>query len=601
MKKLIITLILVLCSMIFFGQSKSGKLIILHTNDIHSNLTGFSPESEYTPCVINNDLTLAGFARMATIIKNEKEKNNDNLLVVDAGDFLMGSFFHTQELETGFQLNIMKEMGYDILSIGNHEFDYGSETIAKIINKSLTNGDIPNLTLSNIKFDSKSEQDDLFEDLYKNNIIKPYHIFEKSGLRIGVFGILGKDAEESAPKIKPLKITDRIKQAKKLVKILKEQEKVDLIICLSHSGLTYDNKKGKWLGEDAELAEKVKGINLIISAHTHTELYEPIWVNDIPIVQAGSLGKNIGRFEINIQKSKILSAKYQLLKIDDNISGNCDIDEKIKTQIAVIDNKLLNPLGLTYNKILAETSYELICDEYGDVQFSNLGPMLADAIHYYVNNYSGVKTDMSIIATGVIRDRIRVGNTGMQTVPDIFKLVSLGEGSDSIPGYPLSQVYLTGKELKSVLELLILASKKQPAYYCFFGGVEIFYNSEKGFMKKIQRIEIGGEEIDFSKNNKKLYAITANSYMLEFIGAINKMSYGLIKVKPKDINANIITDFKTSWIDFNSEKEGIQEGKEWIAVTKYISSFEDTNGNGIPDFPEKYLKPIIRVIDIKKD
>ena len=103
MKKFNLIFIAILFSSIgLFSQGKSGKLIILHTNDLHSNLTGFSPEIEYSPCVTGNDSTLAGFSRIAALIDIEKRKNSDNLLVLDAGDFLMGTFFHIYEADNGF-------------------------------------------------------------------------------------------------------------------------------------------------------------------------------------------------------------------------------------------------------------------------------------------------------------------------------------------------------------------------------------------------------------------------------------------------------------------------------------------------------------------
>ncbi len=597
MKKLLTIGLSLILSLGLFSQEKSGKLIILHTNDLHSNLTGFSPELEYTPCNISDDGTFAGFARIASVIDIDKKKNPDNTLVLDAGDFLMGTFFHMFEEENGFQLGLMKKMGYDIVGFGNHEFDFGPASLTRIIKTSMSNGEIPALTLANVEFDKKCADDDSFADLYNIGIIKKYQIIERDGLKIGVFGLIGDDATLVAPNAKPVKITNRIKAAKKIVKILENEEEVDFIICLSHSGVELD-KKGNWDGEDVELAKKADGIDLIVSGHTHTVLTEPIWINETPIIQSGSQGINIGRFEINIHQGEIASAKYQLIPINDEIKGDCNIHKEIAGRIRLIDDELLKPMGLGYYKPLAETDYELVCEEYGDLDSSNLGPLVADALYYYVNEFSIESADVTLIATGVIRDKFMPGKNGTQTVSDIFRIVSLGSGKDDIPGYPLAKVYLTAKELKSVLELLHIASKMKPAYYCFYGGLELEYDSNKGLFKKIQSIKIGGKEIDLSKKNKTLYGLTANSYMLEFLGEIKSMSFGLIKVKPKHKNGEYITNYETTWIDFDSKLEGIQEGKEWMAVVKYLQTFEDTDGNNVPNFPDKYRVPIQRQKDI---
>lgn len=594
-------LLIILIPFLSFAQSKSGKIIILHTNDLHSNLTGFGPEIEYTPCLLGDDNTLGGFSRIAALIQNEIRSFPNQVIVLDAGDFLMGTFFHLFEQEHGFQLGLMKKMGYDVVSIGNHEFDFGPEALAKIINSTLNNyGDIPNLTLSNIEFSKKSNKDDALEDLYNKGIIKPYTIIERGGIKIGVFGLLGVDADNVSPYKKPVKVTNRIKKAKEIVKVLKAKENVDLVICLSHCGVAYDSKSGKWSGEDVELAEKVKGIDIIVGGHTHHEIMDPIVINNTYILQTGSQGKKIGRLEINFNEGKMANAKYQLINIDDKIYGDCKIHQEIAGRIKLIDDELLKPMGLGYYRSLVETNFELESSEQQNLDSTNLGPFIADALKYYINNYSPVKTDITMVAAGVIRDKIYVGNKGIQSAPDIFRIMSLGEGDDNIPGYPLAMVFLTGREIKNVIELLLVAQKMKPSYYCFYSGVKVEYDGTKGFLKKIKKIYIANEDIDFSKKNKKLYAVAANSYMLDFLGEINRMTFGLVKVIPKDLNGNKIKDNKSTWIDFDDQKPGIQEGKEWLALIKYLQSFNDLNNNNIPDIPNSYTKPVPRIIDISK-
>lgn len=121
------------------------KIVLLHTNDLHSRLTGYAPESQYTPLTTGDDATVGGFARIATIIREVKEaaaKENILPLVVDAGDFLMGTLFQGLEANTGFQLRLMKTMGFDVICIGNHEFDYGPAKLSEIIENSKKGGEI---------------------------------------------------------------------------------------------------------------------------------------------------------------------------------------------------------------------------------------------------------------------------------------------------------------------------------------------------------------------------------------------------------------------------------------------------------------------------
>ena len=133
MKTAFIYLVMIFLFLTASAQN-SDKLIILHTNDLHSRLNGFAPESDYSPLVINNDNTTGGFARIAAVIKQEKDENGPEVLAIDGGDFLMGTLFHSLETKTGFQLQLMEKMGYDVVCLGNHEFDFGPGKIADIIN-----------------------------------------------------------------------------------------------------------------------------------------------------------------------------------------------------------------------------------------------------------------------------------------------------------------------------------------------------------------------------------------------------------------------------------------------------------------------------------
>ena len=587
MKKTLSVLILFLLLLNLQAQT-AQKIVILHTNDIHSRLIGYAPESNYTPLTLNDDKTIGGFARIATIIENEVKSNSGTTLVIDAGDFLMGTLFQELEPTTGFQLRLMKTMGYDVVCIGNHEFDFGDEKLADMVSSAAKGGEIPPVLLGNAVFDKKASGDDAIEQLFSSGTMGRKYIMEKNGLKIGFFSLMGKVADENAAYAPPLKFSNQVRSARKLVGEL-ENEKCDIIICLSHSGVGLD-KKGEWAGEDVELAKKVRGIDIIISGHTHTKLEKPIMVNGIPVVQAGEYGQYVGKLELTYDKGTVTVDNYSLLPVDDRTAGDPRINQLIEDQKKLVNNEILKPIGMDYSKPVAESGFLLECNEMGDIKGSNLGPLVADAIHSYLNNHTRNGIDVSMVAVGVIRDKIV---PGMQSAPDIFRIMSMGEGKDNIPGYPLSRIYITGKELKSVLEILQMASKSVPDNYCYYSGIRVEYDPKGGLLNKIRKIEIIDRigkirDVDFSKKNKALYSVAANSYMLEFVGIIKKMSFGLINVVPKDASGGKITDMKTAVIDMDETKDGVQEGKEWLAIMEYLSSMKDTNGNGIPDVDEKY-------------
>ena len=266
----------------------------------------------------------------------------------------------------------------------------------------------------------------------------------------------------------------------------------------------------------------------------------------------------------------------------------------------MITDKILSPLGLNYSSVITETSFPLIYQEGSNAQTSNVAPLITDAIYAYVNSHDASGTDVVLFPGGMIRDNIEPGRTGKQSVADLFRVVCLGSGNDKRPGYPLARVYVTGKELKGILEILYLAPSSSPDNYMYYGGLKAAFNPDKGLLRKIVSISTGNDlkgfvPVDWSKQNTKLYSLTANTYILEFVGMIKKLSKGLVRVTLKDAKGNPIPSLGEAIMDADPSMPGTQEMKEWIAMLWYLQQQPDTNGNGIPDVPETYRTGIARL------
>jgi 5'-nucleotidase len=486
----------------------------------------------------------------------------------------------------------MKDMGYDVIGLGNHEYEFGPEWLASVIGASAQRGKIPSLLIGNARFDKNDKRDDELEKEVSYNLLSRTVIITREGIKIGFFSILGKNAVSVAPKAEPVRFEKQIAFAKKMVKEL-ISEKCNIIICISHSGVSKD-RNGKWSGEDVELAKSVKGIDIIIGGHSHTKLDQPVMIEGVPIVQTGEFGQFVGALSLSYASDRLKVDGYRLIPVDDKVMGDKKINSLIEGQKDMINLEILKPLGLDYNKPVAGTVFKIEGNDMGDYLNSNIGPFIADAIQYYVNKHNKKGTDLSMVAAGMIFDKIV---PGIQTVPDIFRVMPLGSGSDEIPGYALSRLFITGRELKNVLEILLIAGKSDPENYCYYSGIKVDFNPDKGLFKKIRKIEIihpdgNAINVDFSKKNKALYSVTADSYMLEFIGIIKKMSFGLINIVPKDEDGNKIKQVKTMVIDMDGNRNGIQEGKEWLALIEFLGSMTDTNADGIPDIDIKYSVPV---------
>jgi len=127
-----------------------------------------------------------------------------------------------------------------------------------------------------------------------------------------------------------------------------------------------------------------------------------------------------------------------------------------------------------------------------------------------------------------------------------------------------------------------------------------YYNPKKIMLHKVQKIVLNGKPIDLSKKNPKLYSITADTYLLSFIGRVKKLSKGLVNVVPKFADGSTVHNMNNAIIDFNKNKKGVQEKTEWLAVTRYMQQLKDVNGNGIPDIPMKYKPALSNRIVVKK-
>lgn len=260
-----------------FKSLETKHLTVLHTNDVHSYIDPFPPTHPKNP-------NMGGVARRAALIETIK-KENPNVLLLDAGDIFQGTpYFNYYGGELEFKL--MSMMKYDLATIGNHDFDNGIEGLYK---------QLPNAT-----FDFVSANYD-FKNTIMNGHVKPYKIFHKEGIKIGVFGLgVGLDGLVDKKNYKETVYNNPVGISQDMARILKQEEKCNLVICLSHIGYQYKGEPDKIC--DVKLAGLTKDIDLIIGGHTHTFLDKPTILKnadgkDVLVNQVGCYGINLGRID----------------------------------------------------------------------------------------------------------------------------------------------------------------------------------------------------------------------------------------------------------------------------------------------------------------
>ena len=442
------TIFLILC---FFAVGilafAENRLSIIHTNDLHSHILGFSPNGDYSPESVNDDETIGGWARISTVMKEIRASKNNPVVTVDAGDYSMGSLFHTITREAAIELMLMDAMGFDATTFGNHEFDFGPEALGQSLGSAFKHGRYPVIVASNTQCSEESPADDELEKYFINGMVKEYYVQEKGGIKIGYFGLTGVDAIKVSPFLKPLTFSDQIETSKKMVSVLREEENVDVVICLSHGGLNEDPK----LSEDQVLAKSVPGIDVIISAHTHDLLQQPIIEGDTIIVQVGEYGKYIGLIDLIIDDDKNISLEnYELTKIDDSIPGDPEISNLIAESRNKIDEIFLAEHDLKSDTVIAETDFDLNLIGHE----CNLGNLIADSIKWSVENAEkdipgSAPVALAVQCNGMIRDDMLTGKTGKITTADAFRAQPLGiEMKEQTIGYPILSFYITAGEIK---------------------------------------------------------------------------------------------------------------------------------------------------------
>ena len=269
-----------------FSTIDTKKITILHTNDTHSHIDPFPADHPKNP-------NMGGAARRATIIESIR-KEEKNVLLLDAGDIFQGTpYFNYYGGELEFKL--MSMMQYDLATMGNHDFDNGIDGFYT--------------QLPHAKFDFVSANYD-FKNTVLNDIVKPYKIIIKDGIKIGIFG-LGVQLDGLVDKklYKETVYNNPIEVAQDMTRILKEEKKCDLVICLSHLGFKYKDEPEK--PSDIVLAQKTKNIDLIIGGHTHTFLDKPVIEKnsegkEVLINQVGCFGVNLGRIDFYLTNDKLL-------------------------------------------------------------------------------------------------------------------------------------------------------------------------------------------------------------------------------------------------------------------------------------------------------
>lgn len=586
-KKIRILLSVVLIgAFLFTGQKVLGEnektVSVLFTHDMHSHIdvekvrrNGQEGES-------------GGLAKIKTVKDSTEEKYKGTFLL-DAGDFAMGTPFQTVFRERASELKTMAEVGFDATTLGNHEFDYRAKGLGQMFDAASQYNKpkvkMPTFVMANIDWENSfkdkskiiSENAKTLKKSMDKFGVVDYSIIEKNGIKMAVFGVLGREAIANAP-LSGLKFKDFVARSKEVVEEIKKNGGYDIIVCLSHSGT---NEKNFDKSEDLELAKAVPDIDLIVSGHSHTELKEAKTIGNTHIVSCGEYNHNVGHIVLKKNGDRYKISDYKLIKLDENIEGNKDIQKVVDGFKKDVDSDFFKKYGYISNSVLAKNDIKFNeISKFAKTQGEDpLGSLIADSYLDIANKNLKAdekKYDVSLVPAGVVRGSFETGDI---TASDAFNVSSLGFGEDEKVGYPLVGVYLTGKELKAIAEVDATVSDNLEVARLYMSGLGYTINQKRLFLNRATDVRLIDKEGNTTAqlDNSKLYHVVGGLYSCQMLSYVKEQSHGLLSIEPKDKDGNIIKDFNKHIIH-NSKGEEI---KEWYALASYIDDFD---GNRVPGY-----------------
>jgi 5'-nucleotidase len=456
------------------AQESRFSLRILHTNDHHAHLEP----------VKFGDRLLGGIARRRTLIEQiraESKTNQEPLLLLDAGDIFQGTLYFNQYLGQA-DLDFYNALAYDASTIGNHEFDRGQQVLADFIAKA--------------KFPIISANIDIAPESPLYGKVRPWHVLDIQGEKIGMFGLTTPDTAILASVGDGVKFTDPIAAARKSVLALKQQG-INKIVALTHIG--FDN--------DVLLAQKVSDIDIIIGGHSHTSVGNiPKANHPYPLVEKNGTkepvlvvtdwewGKYLGDLSVSFDRTgKLIAWAGKPHVLDASIKPNPEFADKLKAYAA--------PIEALRQKIIGKSLVALDGDRVKlRTSETALGNLIADAI---LAKTKVDRVQVVLINAGGIRNGFPLGD------------ITMGHVLEALPfGNTITRVELTGKQLTEALESGVSMAEQGEGRFPQVAGIRFVWDSKLPAGKRVTKVEVKDASGKFQLlNPKDIYRVATNNFL----------------------------------------------------------------------------------------
>lgn len=593
------------------SQPQELHFTILHTNDLHSALIPHSPAVDYHPEKPNP--AVGGLARLATAVEGIRQTKSEPVLLMDAGDFLGGSAFAWLALQGhAVELTIMQEMGYDVVTIGNHEYDYGPDVLAQY----LMEAGYPEAHSSTLVVASNTRAPQ-GHPLASGDLLKTRAMLElTNGLKVGVLGLIGKDAVSLVGDAGEVEFSDDRAAALQEVQTLKELG-AHVIVAITHSGVS----------SDRELARAIPDIDVIVGGHCHTALYRPILEGDTIIVQAGSMGTYLGQLELSYDTGTgILRLRNDdnhspfMIPIDDTFACHSEVARLVGEYTFILNDHLSELTAGEFVDVMATVARsDFALSNQPALNETPLGNFISDAMRLVTSLIIGDKVTVAVTANGVIRANIFPGTMehSLDNISfyELSAAISLGYGTDGHAGLPIVSFYITGREMRRLLETAILLERfGGDTFFLQFSGLRYSYNAANAVLLTVPFIDLpipttravvkaelysgtgvqpaeGEGYVPLQWEDDSLYRVATDYYILSFLPWVTDLLPRL-EIVPRNAEGTPVPPDK--WKDLVVRCNEGHELKVWQAVV-YHAAAQPPGADGVPHITNYYADTAGRI------
>ena len=476
-----------------FTLAQGTSVTILHTSDSHSHLDAIGPKN------CNLEGTIGGIAKAASVIGMVKQTET-NVLTLHAGDFMVGDFFFNGYFGVP-ELQIMKQIGFDALTVGNHEFDLGPSTLNDVLTAGFSGGSIPVLS-ANLDLTGYPQLSDF---------IQPYTIKNFGSVKVGIFGMTIPSPLSNAY---PVIIKENVDELTYATVLELQAQNCDVIIFLSHLGSAIDQ----------QLAANIPGINFIISGHDHYVFEEPIVIMNpenkpVYICQSGSYYQNIGKLKFTFDNGNVIFENYELVPVNAEVPAVPEIK-------AVIDELKLGitaQFGDVYHTVDGFAVRDMEADNPPESRIKDtpMGNLITDS---YRNK---THTKIGITANGLIAEKIY---RGAITDADVFRTVSYGYDTTTGLDFRLATFDIRGSELIKGLEVGLSMIGIDDDFFLQVSGMTFKYNPENPVGERVILSSVRINHIPLFPNRK--YSVTVNEGLLGILMSLGGVQVENIQILP---------------------------------------------------------------------